>query len=326
MISCFNRSRERRLERKPLAISEIVADSLFTSMPGTLSVNSKHLILLCPFDPKENFLRIYDRQSGDEITRIGAIGVGPGEWISPELANVVDDKLIIYDINLKSYLLAGMDNMYRDISIYDFFKKIDVINPLKFVYVDNNRYIVANFNEQTPFEMVSKGHIIPCGKYPFNEYFTNASARFQGHIMMHPHKKILLYATISNPYLAMYRIEEDRLDLMWENQFKTPQYSIHENQLRWDSEHPDGVSAVAFTKDYIVCLVKDFKSNAIGRDVKAAPKAIYVFDYDGLLIHIFDLAVHSLRLTSDVVTNIFYCVSLEPDFNIAKYDLATVGL
>ena len=325
-ISCSNKSRDKLPERKLLAATEIVADSLFTSFPGIMRVNSKHLILLCPFDLTENFLRVYDRQSGEEITRIGAIGQGPGEWITPQLANIDNNKLVVYDPNLKQYIPVSSDNLYQDISIYDLFRKIDILNPLSFVYLDSNRYIVANYKEQYPFEMASNGRISSCGKYPFDANFSNASGRLQGNVIMHPQKKILIYATSSNPYLAMYSIKDDRLDLMWENQFKPPQYSIVDNNLQWGDEQPDGVSDVAFTKDYIVCLVKDFKSEASGRDVKAAPKAIYVFDYNGRLIHILDLPFHSIRLASDAETNIFYSVALEPDYSIVEYDLSLKGL
>jgi len=325
IISCSGRSGDKIPERKPLAVTAVVADSLFTSFPGTLQVNSKHLLLHCPFDGKEKFLMIYDRESGEQITRVGTIGQGPGEWTAPGLANVIEDKLVVFDLNLKNYLLVDADNLYQDISVYDSVRKMDVINPSKFIYLDNNRYIVGNFIEQHPFVMVSNERSTACGKYPFNENMVNYD-RFQGNIMMHPQKKILIYGTFFNPYLAMYNIGDDSMDLMWENQFKSPDYMISDHTLQWGSNQPDGVFDIAFTKDYIVCLVKDFKNEATGRDVRTAPKAVYLFDYKGRLAYIFDLPNHTSRLAADAQSNTFYAVSLEPDYRIVKYDLTTVGL
>jgi hypothetical protein len=97
--------------------------------------------------------------------------------------------------------------------------------------------------------MFSGGQTFSCGKYPFKGKISNAFERFQGSLQIHPQKGLLVYATIHNPYIALYQIRRDKLDLIWENQFKTPQYSIVEGQLQWGTKQPDGVSDVAFTKD-----------------------------------------------------------------------------
>ena len=327
-MACTDKEKYTMPERKPLSVTAVMADSLYTSFPGTLQVTSNHLALLCPFDGSEKFLMIYDRQTGEQITRVGSIGQGPGEWITPDLANVIDDKLVIFDINLKDYVLAGADNLYQDISRYDSVRKMDVpeLSPLNFLYLDDDRYIIADYGSQQPFNMISKGRIIPCGKYPFNKTITNAYIHLQGQFLKHPHKEILIYGTIKNPYLALYRIGDNDLDLIWENQFKKPDYSIDDQKLEWGSNQPDGIFDAAFTKDYIVCLIKDFKNDAKGRDIRTAPKAVYLFNYEGQLMHILDLATHTSRLAADGQSNTFYAVSLEPDYSIVKYDLSTVGL
>ena len=325
MISCSSHSWKKLPERQPLSVSAVIADELFTSFPGVLRVTSKHIVLQCPRDGNEKFLLIYDRESGEEITRIGTIGQGPGEWMTPKPGNVIDDKLAIYDLNLKQYVLTNGNNLYQDISNPDSIRKTDIdINNL--IYVDEHRYINAFFKEKYPFELVSDGYSTSCGKYPFNENVVNTYSCFQGKLSIHPQKEVLIYGISSNPYLAMYRIDGDCLKLIWENQFKEPDYSVSDRQLKWGSSQPDGVWDLALTKDYIVCLVKDFTNDARGLDIRTTPKAIYLFDYEGHLTHIFDLSCHTSRLAADGQSNIFYAVSLEPDYSIVKYDLSTVGL
>jgi len=317
--SCANQS----VSRSNLTISKVVSEDLYTMFPGTLRVTSQYFLLQNPFN-RSAFLQIYDRQTGKELLSTGSIGNGPGEWNNPGLSNVINDKIAVYDANLKQFLFTEVDTMIN-ISNPGLFQKKDS-DFYQFVFLSESHYVVASWNETHPFVMYYEGKSFPCGQYPFKRSILNAIDRFQGNIQIHPEKELLVYATFQNPYVALYRIGKSEMQLIWENQFKPHQYSIIENQLQWGPNQPDGVSDVALTKNYIVCLVKDFKSEARGRDVAASPKAVYVFDYDGVLVHILDLPVHSIRLASDVETDIFYSVALEPDYSIVEYDLSTVRL
>jgi len=324
VLSCG--SSEKRLPvRKPLPITAIIADSLFTSFPGALRVNSKHLLLECPFDGGDGFLLIYDRETGQQLDKTGSIGQGPGEWSTSDFGNVVDDRLVVYDLVKKQYVLANADNMYQDISNPDAIEKLDQTG-YKFIYLEPQRYIIVDLEKEYPFKLISQDRIESYGKYPFQGTINNTFARFQGPFVKHPQKDIVIYATSKNMYLAMYLIGKDSLELVWENQLKIPDYIITDNNLRWVSDQPEGIWRVAFIKDFIVCLVKDFQNDATGRDPRTAPKAVYLFDYKGKLCHIFDLPYHSTELAADALSNSFYSVCSEPDYRIVRYDLSTVGL
>ena len=311
--------------RKPLPITAIIADTLFTSFPGTLRINSKHLMLECPSDGGEGFLMIYDRETGQQLDRIGSFGQGPGEWVTPFFGNVIDDRLVVFDVSKRQYLLASADNMYREVSDPDAIEKFDQ-DIYWFIYLEPQRYIMVDLEKEYPFKLISKDHIESCGKYPFQETINNTMARFQGPFVKHPQQDIIIYATSRNMYLAMYRIGKEKLELVWENQFEKPDYIITDNNLRWVGDQPNGVWRVVFTKDFIVCLVKDFQNDATGRDPRTAPKAVYLFDYEGKLRHIFDLPHHSVCIAADAQSNSFYSICVEPDYRIVMYDLSTVGL
>lgn len=244
VCSCINTT---NLPRSELVFKKVIADDLYTTFPGNLRVTSNHIVLENPFD-KDAFLQIYDRQTGKEILRTGTIGRGPGEWNSPRIGNVINDKIAVYDADLKQFIITEVNTM-SNISISDSIQKTDLYLS-KFVFLNKSHYIAAPWKETHPFEMFVNGQIIPCGQYPFKIKVINADC-FQGIIQVHPQRKLLVYATFQNPYIAIYQIDEDSLKLIWENQFKLPQYSVVENQLRWGSEQPAGASDVAFTKDYI---------------------------------------------------------------------------
>jgi hypothetical protein len=321
MLFFVNACNNENIPRGELAYNQVIAEDLFTMFPGTLRVTSKHILLQNPFN-RDAFLQVYDRQTGEELFSAGTIGQGPGDWNNPNISNVINDTFVVYDVFLKKYAFVDV-NTITSVSDPALIQKAEM-DLYQFVFLDKSHFIVANWKETHPFEMFSNGQRIACGKYPLKEPVQNTADRFQGILHIHPQRELFIYATIANPYIALYQIRKDNLKLIWENQFKSPQYTITENQLQWGNEQPDGVSDVAFLKDYIVCLVKDFKSEAKGRDVKAAPKAVYVFDYEGKLVHIFDLPVHSVRLAADAKTNLFYSVALEPYYSIVTYDLSSI--
>ena len=330
-ISCSNSSKNTAPIRKELPMANIIADSLFTQFPGTLQVTSNHILLQTPFD-KDGFLKIYDRKTGKEIDWIGKIGRGPGEWSTPSFGNVINDKLVVFDLNERKYVLADMENLYQDISNPSSIKKIDVeANRLNLT--NNNQIIVADFIDETyPFKMLTKDKPIPFGKYPFNEKITNAIERLQGHVLIHPKKNLMLYGTIDNPYLSLYSINDNSTKLLWENQFEDPDYTITNGVLSWGKNKSSGIFDICFTKDYIVCLIADTKSikkkaqmSARGTTMEVPFYSIYLFDYQGSLSHIFDLQVCAIRLAGNIQSNVIYLVAI-PDFSIITYDLSDYGL
>jgi hypothetical protein len=320
-VSCT----DKKVSRTDLAFNKVIAGDLVTNFPGTLEVSSKYFLLENPFN-NDAFLQVYDRQTGEVVLNTGTTGRGPGEWNTPSISNVINDRIAVYDENLKQFTLTEVDTVMLNISNPDSAQKISA-NPYKFVFLNEYQYIAATWEETHPFQFFSYGQSVSCGQYPIREPVKNTFDRFQGTIQVQPQKKILVYATFHNPYIALYQIGKDSLSLLWENQFKPAQYSIAEGQLRWGTNQPCGVSDVAFTKDYIVCMVNELNLNEVrGREIETTPKTVYVFDYDGQLVHIFDLPVHSLRLAADGKTNVFYSVALEPDYSIVEYDLSSQGM
>ncbi|MDR2775509.1 MAG: TolB-like 6-bladed beta-propeller domain-containing protein, partial [Tannerella sp.] len=324
LSACTHRTGEIVPVRKILPVSAVIADSLYLSFPGQLRVTSKHILIQTPFS-SEGFLKIYDRKTGQESGWTGTVGGGPGEWTAPSLGNVVDDKILIFDLNLKKYVMAETNTMYREISETGSMKKTD-IQPSTLVFV-NDRLLVAADYAETPFKLLSNGVTLPCGQYPFTESVTNTYERFQGHLAVHPEKRLIVYGTNDNPYISLYRVQPDGLEQVWEKQFKEADYSISDRQLRWGTRQPAGVKEVTFTKDYIACMTEDErnKDNTItfsmrGREMKIPLQSIYLFDYEGNLIYQLEPDTYIIRLASDTDSNLLYAVSIHPDFRIVTFD------
>ncbi|MDR2680079.1 MAG: hypothetical protein LBC47_04630 [Tannerella sp.] len=325
MISgCSGRRGDIPVVRKTLSAGVVIADSLYLSFPGQLRVTSAHILLNTPFD-SDGFLKIYDRQTGRELGWTGKVGNGPGEWITPSFGNVAGDRIAVYDANVKKYVLAGVERLYGEVSEAGAMKKIDV-SPTGFVFLNERLAVAADFSE-TPFKLISDGRIFPCGQYPFKEPVSNTFDCYQGLLAVHPKKRVMAYGMLGNPYLSLYRVKPDGVELIWENQFKEPDYSISGGKLHWGNGHSTGVSDVTFTKDYIACLTPDAKNEenmfgtfVRGREMKVPLMSVYLFDIEGNLRYILDPPFHIIRLASDTDSNTLYAVSIEPDYRIVRFD------
>jgi hypothetical protein len=204
-------------------------------------------------------------------------------------------------------------------------KKTD-IQPLSMVFTDGRQLIAADYAE-TPFKLISDGTVIQCGQYPFAETVTNTYERFQGHLAVHPGKRVMVYGTNDNPYLSLYRIKSGGLEQVWEKQFKKPDYSVSDRILHWGTRQPAGVKDVTFTKDYIACMTEDernrentFTLSMRGREMKIPLQSVYLFDYEGNLVYILNPDTHIIRLASCTDSNLLYAVSVNPDFRIVTFD------
>jgi hypothetical protein len=283
-----------------------------------------HILIQTPFN-SDGFLKIYDRETGRESGWPGNIGGGPEEWTVPSLGNVIGDKILVFDLNLKKYAVAEAGTMYREISEAGAMKKMD-IQPSTLVFV-NDRLLVAADYAETPFKLLSDGEILSCGQYPFTETVINTYESFQGHLAVHPEKQIMVYGTNDNPYLSLYRIKSGGLEQVWEKQFKKPDYSVSDGQLHWGTRQPAGVKDVTFTKDYIACMTEDernrentFTISVRGREMEVPLQSVYLFDYEGNLLYLLEPDTHIIRLASDTDSNILYAVSINPDFRIVTFD------
>jgi hypothetical protein len=324
LSACTHRAGNIVPVRKNLPVSAVIADSLYLSFPGQLRVTSTHILIETPFN-SDGFLKVYDRETGQEAGWLGSVGGGPEEWISPSLGNVIGDKVLVFDPNLTKYVVAEAGNMYREISEAGVMKKTD-FQPGKLVFV-NDRLLVAADYMETPFKLLSDGKTLPCGQYPFAETITNTYDRFQGSLAVHSEKQFMVYGTTDNPYLSLYHIKPGGLEQVWERQFKEPDYSVSDGKLRWGNGQPAGVKDVTFTKDYIACLTEDKKNSentfalsVRGREMKVPLQSVYLFDYEGNLLYQLDPDTHIIRLASGTDSNLLYAVSISPDFRIVTFD------
>ena len=84
------------------------------------------------------------------------------------------------------------------------------------------------------------------------------------------------------------------------------------------------------TKDYVVGLQRDeavegkVPANVQGRDPKALPHSLFVYDDNLKLMGILNLDVPIVRLCGDGDTNELYAVVVNPEYSIVKINLVSI--
>ena len=133
----------------------------------------------------------------------------------------------------------------------------------------------------------------------------------------------LLYSLYAFPYLALYNYRDGQLDLLRETGGKDG-YTVKDGQLLTDADGRRGFQDVALTKDYVVGLQRDeavegkVPANAQGRDPRALPHSLFVYDGSLKPVCILNLDVPIVRLCGDGASNELFAVVVNPEYSIVK--------
>ncbi|MDR3309441.1 MAG: TolB-like 6-bladed beta-propeller domain-containing protein [Tannerella sp.] len=314
-------SNQKKVERLDVQLSVIYRD-LETSLPGELIVMEKCLILSDPFATSE-YIKVLDKQTGEKIFGFLDIGQGPNEFNMPRCdISTGSNVLTVFDLNVKKILECDIDSLIEGKTPPrpGLFPFTDIICLAKY---KPKQYVATLFTGSKPFAILKDNEIIfEFGKYPFSEKITNLEDVFQGTTLYNVDRQVLGYATFNTPYLSLYKSEADTFRLLWESRFRNAHYSISNSELRYDKEQPAGINGLAFAKDYIVCLVKEMRlKESIGRMKEQMAKSVYIYNYEGELVKILDLDMHTLRISAMSDSNVVYFVGLDEEYCLMKLDL-----
>ena len=321
--SCGN-NQLAKVERLKVQV-EILNSDLEIQYPGTIFVTHKCLVLHDPFMSSEH-IKLLDTETGDVILGFIDIGQGPKEFVTPTFSYSTKGILTIFDLNSPKKVQFDIDSLYEG--------KIS-INPtqlyqndiFELIMLGDNEFVAGIYRNENPFRFIQNdSSMYEFGNYPIQEDITNAFNVFQGTILYNDEKSIMCYATFNTPYLSLYEYKDQTFTMIWETKFKKAQYFISNNQLRWENNHVCGISEFAFTRDYIVCMVKEmYLKDATGRGIKEKmARAIYLYDYEGNLKKILELDLHSFRISADPKTNIVYLVGMDDGWCLARIDLQKI--
>jgi hypothetical protein len=322
MSSCHDDT--KNVERLSVQL-EIINPDLEIRLPGQLVVTNHSFILFDPYAHSEA-VRVLDKQTGEKITGFIDIGQGPDEFVTPWCGFISNDTLTVFDLNIQKIFECNLDSLY---------KGNVTVKPIKFLHPEvtelsklaTNQYVATSL-AQKPFSIIKNDEVVfEFGKYPFDVKITNYFDVFQGDVLYNSDRHVLGYATHLTPYLSLYKFEADTFRLLWESRFRSAHYSIINSELKYDNEQPAGIRGIAFTKDYIVCLVKEMRlKDSIGREKEQMAKSVFLYNYEGVLIKILELDIHTSGISAMPDSNVVYSVGLDEEYCLMKLDLGKYDL
>jgi len=319
-LACMNTSDKSlliTLPKQDILVGEKSESVITTKLPGGIEYTKTGLIVLNPFDDNE-FLQLYDLASFLYIKGYGKLGKGPGELITPTLANadVNNSNVFIYDPNLKKFCIINVND-----SGFVFKRIYNLINIItfnhSFLQIESNQFVTMGYNEQHSIILAdTSGKVL--SEYPIN-FVNNLNHTIGAFMDYNSENKILVLGFYDIGYISAYKIENSKITPLWDHYLSLP--VLKDNKLDIEKSI-SGFREVHNTGKYIYALYKGkIIQNTQMRSKEAIPDNLIVFSLDGKPVKNYKLSEPLIRMTVDEQTNTIYGITLDIDYKFVKYNL-----
>ena len=304
---------------------------------GRLAVIDSFLIVIS--SEQESFCKVYSIPNDmEEIYSFGRIGNGPGEFLQPLLTYAHNNTFGLNEVNKQELAIMKLANNNGNISINEQarlkapykMKKRELVPPdYFFTKLNKTHYVSALIAEDGRFFSLldsTLSHINQFGESPIPEKLSLISTRnrLQGRIAAN--EGAMVFATSNLPYLASYKLINDKMQKQWSFYYDQPYYGVRNEDLLFDKERSFGkVIDLKMNAQYIYLLYLDkLLSEYDHYDTeKSLANKILVFNHKGDAVAKFHLScrISNMALSSNQ-SKIFGLAQL-PEPMIVEFDLPT---
>ena len=297
-------------------------------LPGAMLLCDNYLVWEDGF-ATDTFMHVIDLRTNQEIGKMGKIGRGAEEFITPNLIGNYGKYVVVADDNSPKYALYSIDSLLEYKNPYIAQPNLPFARTPYAAVVDSATIIAVQFDSPIPFRIVQNQQVVGnFGHFPIPDSITNRFDVLQGVVKYNTSRNIMLYATNRFPYIALYpKNDAYSYSLLKETAYPI-RYSVKNKRAQPIDEDEASFSTFAFTKDYIVSLRQDEdnplpkqKPTSGIRDLSGAPQTVYIFDYDLNLLKIADLNMPALNITANPENNTLYIIGLKDSYCIAKCEI-----
>lgn len=302
LISCNNNS---QLEEPITLTPTIINDNLPTNFPRELKIDDKYF-----YTPTvlSNFaIGIFNLNSGEVIAGAVRIGKGPKEFITPQISQIYNDQLLISDVNKNQQALFRLKDALEGNNECYLFPKVDFVNYTRVLIIDKDNLVYLTPDNDKLFYHLKNDSLIKFGEKFLRVNEQSQYTLFQGELAYHFTHRKLVYGNIFLPYISTF-------DFMNGSFTPSNQTIKSGKKLKYDKKRI-GIGALTLTKDYIVCLQRDYKidrtdESTVGRDYSKLCKTVFLYDFNCKLVKIINLQYPVIRIASvqennDIVAIIF---------------------
>jgi len=323
-ISCSNTDRKGINFKQIRAVtSKCIVSDLKIKMPGDFIVIDS-IIVVCDPLSSTNIFKLYDIKTGRFLFEGGIKGHGPAEIITPCNLDFRNNRLQVYDVNLRKYFKYCINwndsTIIPEVSNWEKFG-ISIYNVVK---LSNNNYVTNSDSSGYLFSNIDllkeKKSYFGDNPIPSIKNISNSTDVFQGILRTDITGTRIVYATFQTPYLCLYELENNKLIKQFDVLLTTPSYKISNNELVWNKDNVLGFMDMAVIGHSVYLLHSNLKkSEGRGRSVNVLPKMLYEFDFNGTPLCKYNLDKPFLRITGDKKGRIFGIT-----LNDNKYDIVEI--
>ena len=321
---CSCTKKEQRIETETVSI-EIVTDSVYTRMPGTLVVSDNYLVWEDPF-ANDNFMNVIDLKEQKHIGSMGAIGQGPEEFNTPMISSAYDNRIFVFDLNTKHQAFYSLDNFNNKQNPYSGYVDNHQQRITNKICINKEQFVVLQPAENRIFKLISEGDSIEFGSsIPTSSSFSNMYDINQGSIRYNEKNHMLVFASYLFPFIEIFRIKSNTVVPIFRSQIPSNLYRKSGSEIKVNTSRKGSMN-MTLTKDYIVTIQRDYEKDnmdesTVGMDFNKLPTTVFLYDYKGNIKKIVDLGIPIFRIAGKVNDNVLYAVGVNPEFVIVKCEL-----
>lgn len=197
-----------------------------------------------------------------------------------------------------------------------FITKLDSLHYVSLVGVEEGRFFTLSDSTLMPIDYF--------GDLPMKEElsFIAARNRLNGRIATYNGK--MAFGTTKLPYLAFYRIRNEKMEKMWDLYYAETVYGVKNGDLLFDKDKAKGpLLDLKMDSRYIYVLFLDqlLSDYNYNNAEKSASNKILVFDYDGNNIANFNLDCRIQEMAVLAKGRKLYGLTQHPDFSLVEFIL-----
>lgn len=318
LIGCQQREKNIAYEKVNY---QLLNDSIMTRMPGDLIVADNYLVWEDPF-ARDYFVNVHDIVTGKEIGKMGKVGEGPAEFVTGGINSFcINKKFFATDLNGKTRGFLSLDSLLDRKDCFVPLTDKEKSERPEMKELQNNVFVGISEDGNTDyFNAIINGKKITFGAYPVKEVREHVG----NDLAYDSISGLLACCSFRIPYLALYKRDGYTFNMQWELE-PDGGYEVSDGRLILD-DRVGGILDIALGKDYIICLQRDWKREPLdksvsGRDVRALPHTVFLYDYDSRLLKVVDLGMPVVRIAADRRSNTLYAFGLNPEYILVKYEL-----
>lgn len=307
---------------------------IFLAQPQ-IAVSDSFLILVSHKE-SNGICQLYSIEKNmEKVCTYGRIGNGPYEFLQPVLTYASGNSFGLNDVNLTTLAIMQIEQKDDSVSIKEV-KRMKAhqmkrgklwVKDVGFVKIGDDCYVSRLSWEDGCFFNLLDSLLQPImcfGESPVKEELPGlvSMSRLTGKSAVYG--GTYFYASTKLPYLASYKLQDDKMVKDWNLFYRKPHYGVSNGDLKFSKENSTGpLLDIRVDSDNVYLLYLDqlLSEYDYTRTDKSLSDKIFVFNHKGEKKAILHLDCRLSQIAIDSKRKKIYGISENPDISLVEFDL-----